>query len=645
MGVLELPYEVLTQIGDNLSTTDRLSCALTCKGWRYPFQDALWRNMPIYTYRRLKKIIETIIASQDVSTPCSLFVKSLRTCTSSYRSEFPDIEFSELFKYLPNLKRLDLGNRNYREIYTEITRSDKVWKTLESLKVKYSADTEMLPEKTIFEFINACSMLQKLEIHERGLGFYMELSVDDFDNMHLNLQNLSSIKAEIYLSCDFLYTLDTIPNTTPAFAVTALDINSKQYENHDGEFSRNWNEWNPLWLYYFGYKYPNLRSLRLEATSICGDEIDLDQRQTIISLFQSNPNAFQHLKTFSFTCDSYFRIADFVLWELFCALKVPLKSLTLDATYNNEVDDSNPMDINRILESFSETLKSLSLTGFTYNEKDRYSILELSSYYPLLTNLCISSEELSLNLGNLFDRCVALKQLKFCGGDLVLNQKTTIEESAQQKQEQYYQHGLQILILHKCSLAAEVFNYLSFRCQSLKHMTLDTVLVKGSLCEKTGCLLLDMSHTFLKTLKIGQLQYSVSNQEMYADYICLTLLSQLNDTPLSKGKSGKDKARIGSKYPTVEHHDIMWLFTYSYRTAFQKSALETKELLEDEVDIALEYYQDFQLNKIISTLMDKNSRVREQQLKYRTYELHKGYGKWNFGNIESGPFICGPDDI
>ncbi|KAL0085692.1 hypothetical protein J3Q64DRAFT_1835330 [Phycomyces blakesleeanus] len=641
MKVSELPFEILTQIADKLSTTDRLTCALTCKGWRYPFQKALWRDVLINSYYGMRPFIRSIKAYQNSSISYPLLVRSLRIHLYCHIPEIPDINCSDLYRYLPNLKHLDLGTISYKWLYTDITEADKIWKSLESLKIQYQGTSEEQPEKRFLRLINACSMLQELRIYEHGWGYRIELGVEDFDNLHQNLRHLSAIKAGICLEINFSVPLDRIPNTIPAFTVTSIDINSKQYENKTQTGNRNWNEWNPLWLYYFGYKYPNLRSLKLEVTDISGDPMTSDQRQTIISRLQSNPNAFQHLETFDLTTNRFFESSDFVLWEFLCPLRAPLKHLALNATQNDGVDYSHPIDVNRIFQSFSQTLESLSLTGFTYSYSAQITTLELSDDYPLLTNLCISGSNVSLNLDDLLDKYVALEQLKFCGGKLFINPNTITEELKHQHQQH---HGLQTLTLEKSSAAAELFDHISFRCKSLKHMTLDNFCVTGFISEKTGCLLLDMKHTFLKTLHIGQVKYGTSYEEINEDDISLTLLSQLNDASSSEERIEKEKNEMDAKYSIVEFHHIDWLYSYEYYTYPGIYGQETKKLSKEETNIALEYYKNFQSNKIGQNPKDGSSCGRENPEVGWKYELYKGYGELRFGRIETAPVLCTSND-
>ncbi|KAL0082986.1 hypothetical protein J3Q64DRAFT_1863977 [Phycomyces blakesleeanus] len=638
MGVSELPFELLVQISDNLSTKDILSCALTCKAWRNPFQKALWREIRLYNFHSTQRFIDIIKDFQDVSISYPHLVHSL--CIDG-RFRMPpnsDSQVSDLSMYLPNIKSLCVENISRTDICTELTRSHKIWKSLESLKVDYERSENEVSAKNLFEFINTCTMLQKLEIRDDGLGFNIERSVDYFENMHRHLQNLSFIKVGLYLTPDILDTLDTIPNTIPAFSVIYLDINSKRYKGIDSYDDTEYgtNDWDPLWLYYFGYKYPNLRSLKLDFTNIFSEPINPGYRQMTISLFHSNPNAFRHLETFDLTTDYYFEFSDFILWELFCSLRIPLKYLTLDATNYGAVDDSNPMDIDRILQSFSETLESLSVTGFIYSERNQDSTIKLSSCYPLLTNLCIRGREMSLNLEDLLDKCVALKQLEYCGGILLINPNTTTEESNQHQK----QHGLQILKLHDFSAAAEVFDHISFKCRSLEYMDLSVFYITGNICERNGCLLLDMSHTFLKTLNIAQIRYGSTCKKTHSDdAIGLTLLSQLYDDPSAGKESEREENHIDSKNTIVKYCDMGCFYTYDYHRIGANRGLHTMQLSKTSANIALGYYQNSWPNKFISTLKDDNSYDGVHREIEWERELCKGYAKWSFGKVKDIHFI------
>ncbi|KAL0084572.1 hypothetical protein F4703DRAFT_1855010 [Phycomyces blakesleeanus] len=351
----------------------------------------------------------------------------------------------------------------------------------------------------------------------------------------------------------------------------------------------------------------------------------------MIPLFRSNPNAFQHLETFDLTYDRHSILSSFILLEVLRELRVPLRHLILDPTQLRYISESPSINVNTVLEFFSETLQSFKVKRFKYISANQDPTFKLSSYYRLLTDLYISSNYVTLDLGDLLDKCVALKQLEFCAGTLVIDPNTTNEESKKEQQ----QHGLQILTLRKCTVNSEILNYLSSRCRSLKHITLDTLLIKGSICKRTGCLLLDMPHTSLKTLNIGQLRYSPPYEETNVyDHSRLTLLSKLNDASLSDEKIEREKNQIDSEHPILTSHPIDWVHTYDESAHYKYKRVKTTKLSKSGADIAFKYFQEFGSKTVLQN--SKHQCLYDEEIGYmdRECELHKGYGQFRFGKIE-----------
>ncbi|KAL0085443.1 hypothetical protein J3Q64DRAFT_1860379 [Phycomyces blakesleeanus] len=592
MGVSELPLKILMKIADNLSILGKHFCSLTCKRWRHPFQKCLLRNIVIGPHEGAQVLVSLFKASGKNAPTLyglNLWIHSLQIHHYFDVRKISDMHFSDLFGYLQNLKHLDLWILSSDDIYGEVTRTGAGWKSLESLKIQYSMPEKKWSARDMFECINTCSMLQKLKIHKHGEGYYMDFSLDDFEKMHQSLQELSSIEGDMYLNTDFSSTLDALRNMTPEFAMTSLDIRSKKYEMND------------------------------DATDVSDNHTNLDKGPKIRSLFRSNPNAFKHLETFDFTTDNYYEFSDLILWDLLCPLKVPLKHLALNALREGKVDDSNPIDINRILQSFSETLERLSVQGFAYSDNVKNQTLEISYYCPFLRYLFIGGSEVYLNVADLLDKCVGLKELKIRGGKLFINPTTPTEESNQH-------HGLEILKLQKCSATAEAFSYISFRCRGLKHMTLHTFWVPGSICEETGCLLVDMPYTFLKTLNIGQGQYGISRNVSFGTSI------------------GLKKKEMDLECPIMTSPNIDWLYTFDYYVYPGTYVLETRKLSREYADVILEYYQNFQSNSIDQITKDNSSYDVANPETGWEYDLYRGYGELRFGNIESISVISEEND-
>ncbi|KAL0085312.1 hypothetical protein J3Q64DRAFT_1698875 [Phycomyces blakesleeanus] len=633
MGFSELPFEILLKIANNLWRRELLACSLTCKGWRHPFLMVLWKDIGIHFPKEMKAFINSTKASKNISNSPSHLIHTLNIYLNFYELKSLDMDISVIFKYMDNLKCLYLGDIDYKSIYTETTKSEKVWTSLESLKIRYPRAPETQSAKNVLEFICACNKLQKLYIFEEGQSYNTEFNVDDFDNMHQNLQNLSSVNFQIYLNPDFSTTMNKISSTKPAFGVTSLYICSREYRKYiNGSTYVCHNNWNPLWLCYFGHKYPNLRSITLNVADAQDNPINSDQKQAAISLFRSNPNAFRHLEVFKFATDTYFESSDFVLWDLLCALRLPLKHLKLDATRSGKVDPSYPMDVNRILQYVSEKIEKLSLTGFIYNRDHENTTLELSYYCPFLTKLCIRGKNVSLNLDNVLEKCAALKKLKFAGEKLFVNTNMISEEPKQQ-------HGLQKLMLYDCTIKAELFHYISFRCRSLDDMTLRNLFIVESICEETGRLLVDMSYTFLKSLQIGKIKYGKPYQQIDQDGLGMTLLSQISKPRLFYERSETQENEIDSTCHIIESYDLEWLYTYVYILVNYIPVTDTTEISHEDVPFVLEYFKNFQFNKVYSPLNDHDLYYEEEPENCWKYELYKGYGEFRFGKVEYSPLI------
>ncbi|OAD77163.1 hypothetical protein PHYBLDRAFT_165653 [Phycomyces blakesleeanus NRRL 1555(-)] len=624
----DLPPDILTRIADYLSEADKSSCAISCKGWVYPFQKALWKDMHAYSFETFKETFSIIKATQNESVSPGAWVHNLCIYDCFVEADMSDIQVIDMIRCMPNLKYLCLKSVSYEDLHPRITMEDiraMMAKAREnaSLTLGRNENKDMHSGKYILEFINTCTMLQKLEIRADKPNYYIALDVTDFDSMHQSLQELSSFKAGISLCPDFLATLDIIPNTTPAFSMTSIDINLKKYKYENG--NGNTNKWNPLWLYYFGYKYPNLRSLKLNILGARHESIDPDQRQKVISLFHSNPNALKHLETFKFVANKTFESFDLILWELLYPLRVPIKHLTLSTGQDHQSSNLYTMHIGRILQSFSGTLNTLSVTGFTYNDNHQIPAPKLFPCCQFLTDLCIYGRGGTFNMDDILNKCVALKHLKLLSSEMFVNLKTKNGELKQQ-------HGLQTLDLHRCSITSEVFNHISLRCRSLQHMSLCEVWITGSFSQKNGCLLLDMTHTFLKTLHVEKVKYGTSHQEMQRNeenIISMTLLSRLNDPSLSDVKDEIEKVEIGSKYQIAAPQNIAWIFSYEFEEIPSVYIVDRTDILDEEgADIARKYYQDFQLSKTQTLESNKPSHFSW------IGELYKGYGEFRCGDIE-----------
>ncbi|KAL0084500.1 hypothetical protein F4703DRAFT_1916570 [Phycomyces blakesleeanus] len=584
MIVSELPSEVLSQIADHLPTEDRLSGSITCKSWRYPFQDALWRNIYIDSEKSLEYIYNTIKPSKNISTSYGLLVHSLRI--GGYY-EMPDEQQNEFFRYLPNLKHLDLGHMTCKHINTEMTIANQTWIYLESLIINFIGRPGGPTTENLISLLKTCCSLRKLEISAEKRFCPVSFSLKSFDSLHQALPQLIYFKAFISHAHDLQPILDTIPDTIQSLTMAILDISFYQ--------------WSAKWLYYFSYKYPNLRSLRLDTSKV-----------------------------------------------IYGWTEIPLKNLKYKATCNRkdlwlhaQLYETN---IKRILQSFSGTLENLSIEGTVFFDIKHGPALELSSYAPFLKDLHIKSCGVSINLDDLLDKCPVLKRLRYFGGQLLINSSTMIKETIQQQEKQPQHHGLQILELHRVVTSAEVFSRLSFRCRRLQYMNLSSLWVSGLTFEADGCLLVDMPYTFFKAVRLAHIKYCSPYERRDGDTtISLTLLSQLSDpmSSLPSITSTSDKLIHGEKekvdrksVAVVTRKNIAWFHTFLDVIFETDTRIGIRQLSEQEANTAVGFYQSFQSNRDnqprrVDMPLDGDNLKEDWKDK-----LCRGYGELRCGQVE-----------
>ncbi|KAL0084501.1 hypothetical protein F4703DRAFT_1793868 [Phycomyces blakesleeanus] len=620
MSASELPYEILSKIADLLLTGDRFSCVLTCRRWRYPFQEALWRNMHVNSMKNLETICNAIEGSRTKSSSYGLLTQSLRMdgyCT------IPHWQQHAFFRSIPNLRHLDLGRTRYQEMNTHMIRLNNTWKSLESLRVEVHGSKRAVDTKSFVEFLKTCRKLQKLEIFQNAFDNPVMISSKDFNNLHQSLKQLSHLKACLYLNQIRQNAEPTIPITTPAPALISLDLDL---------FS-----WHPLWIYYFGYKYPNLRFLRLDVSNVPDCWIPQENLQRMPSLFLSNPNVLQHLETFEFLTTEMSQWSHIVFWEFLCPLQIPIKHLKYKTKYSKCDAEFLEMAIARFVKSFSNTLETLSVDGDVFFNAKYITKLSFTSCCPLLVDLEIKDCGVSIELDNLLDICVALRRLRFSNGKLWVDQDTTNQERNHENyQQKHRQHELQILVLHWVNASAGVFTHMSSRCRRLEYMSLGNSDIWGSISKETGNLLLDMSYTSFKALRLKNVQYHSSDRDTGKDTaINISLLPQLNNSRSPK-EIMEEKGNKDSKLSIIEHyqHHLAWFHTFFDDDYEYATAPCIRQLSVQEVNTALEYYQDFlsrESTNALDVFRSLNGQVSEKDWEE---DLCRGYAEFRCSHIE-----------
>ncbi|KAL0086317.1 hypothetical protein J3Q64DRAFT_1739429, partial [Phycomyces blakesleeanus] len=539
----QLPLEILLQIADILVTEDRLSCALTCKKWRYPFQETIWKDVIINSNTDYVNICNTLEGSKVGS---SSHGQSVRSLSMSQICLIPNDGQDKLLKSLPNLKHLDLGRTRRKDINKRMTIHNDVWKSLESLKVQVTYSKTPDSTEQFIKLLENCSKLQSLEIFKSGVFQPVMFTQEDFDSLHQKVQLLSSFKACISLDRNLDPRQESMAsNIVPIVGLTNLELQMC--------------EWSSLWAYYFGHKYPNLRYLSWSTVNAQYWLIAPHTTQPISEILDLNTNIFQHLETLEFvTADASERgHADF--WDFFLPLSVPIKHLKYKTNCGNNVEMYFRTVIKRFLRSFSETLETITVEGSLFYTGGLTPRLNLPSYCPMLVDLEVKSCGVSIDLNNLFDNCVALERLKFYSGELLFHssllnreQRPNLEQRQKQREKQ---HGLRILELHEVAASADTFSDISFRCRRLEYMSLDTTFICGTVPKRDPCLLLDMTYTSFKALHLAHVKFcsyydNSLQQKMSLSYLCL---SQSNNPQSSEVSYGFQPLAVFHIFPDGEY--------------------------------------------------------------------------------------------
>ncbi|KAL0077844.1 hypothetical protein J3Q64DRAFT_1822635 [Phycomyces blakesleeanus] len=558
----DLPFELLSKITALLLPKDKLSCALTCKNWRTPYQESLWSNIQVNSFPRLEYMCAT-------SNILNVF----------HNVEDFDMGFLSLY-------RTDLQKANY--ILPQ-------WKPVTSLKLKLKPRDWYISAHLILEISRVFPNVRAIDI-SLCCHNSIEFKLDHYNYFHIALPNLTNIKA--FLLLDFIHPdeVPSIPRTRPALDVTSLSFDLIIL-NH-------------TWIYYFIYKYPNLRTLTWKAAyqENLDSTIEYDERKA--SLIRSVEKAFLHLETLDFCISEPTEWAHALLWDLLCPLSVPIKDLKYKI---NSSDCGVPfleMVIERLVQSFSTTLKTLSVVGSVYTNGEPIYKPDFL-YCPHLVSVEINECGVSIALDSLLDSCPALRKLSFSSGQLYISEDP---------QEKPSLHGLEILILDNIVTNVSVLNYTSFRCRTLQ-------LETRSLC-------IDMSCTNFKLLKLEQVSFYSSKEDMSKDTtINLMLISQLTGSRMST--ETKDNLE-----PSVEH--LAWYHISGEYTEIFDSTLETRQLLEQETYTTNEYFQVSQFKD--RPIFSKPEKSFDEQINKEDLEedLCRGYVELRCGQIAEYivPSLC-----
>ncbi|KAL0077832.1 hypothetical protein F4703DRAFT_1881495 [Phycomyces blakesleeanus] len=602
----ELPFEILSKIADILINEDKASCTLVCKRWKFPFQDSLWKNIEVKSMEQLTSICDIVKHSTN-GLSFSLAIQNLyftSWCTIT------DLLQSNILQVLPNLKHLNLGDISFKTFDTEISIYGGPWKSLVSLEFQVCSTREETSQSILVEFLTQFPNLHDLNIFPCFPHTSIYFDVSNINTIHKYLSRLRSIKGAFTFPTICQSDIQTIPKAIPAYSLTSLDI-------HILNLNSLWLYYQ--WLWYFSYKYPNLRTLTLKALCETDESIIKEYNIKKGSLLRPATTLFPHLETVEFNTEDFTKWSHTVLWDLLCQSNAPIKNLRCWARYRTYEEGALEKVIRQLVQSFSKTLETMSVEGYLFFGTENIVKLEIS-YCPRLVELEITDNGSYIELDNLLDNCIALSRLKFSNGKLNIGSDP---------HEKPAHHGLNILELSYVTVNTAVFSYLSFRCRSLEYMYLNRPKICDSISDETKRLYIDMSYTNFKVLRLDHIYCYSSDRLMDKNTaINLILLSQVNSDRLSNG------TRQSEDIVSVVKH-LSWFHVFYGLDHTFDSAPKVRKLSEQEVCITTEYYQNFRFRE--STGIQESMRSMNGQTLKSNWkaDLCRGYAEMRCGNIKN----------
>ncbi|KAI9030025.1 hypothetical protein CLU79DRAFT_733738 [Phycomyces nitens] len=468
----ELPYHILSQVGNNLSRHDIKECSLACSHWRLAFQSVLWEKFTIKNREQLDFVCLKIFTYDNVYLS---HCKSVKTLVISDGLKISDEQFYILQQLFQNITVLTLAPETLASEDFGTLADWHLWKDLVDLSI--SAPKMGIPNSIIVldEILSALPNLTKLTLSDGHSVDSMIYTWKDIEIIHDLLPQLKHLCLAIRLK-----------------TITDQEINQVQEivaaNNLIGLRIQVWNM-SPQWLYYFVRKYPRVQKFTWQDARESGKSI-LDW-STSISIFSGLVYFFPHLKTLYLSgipfADDTLAV---VFWGLLCQFEVSIEELHYaikpeEASFDQIVQ---PFDVIKFCALTLKTAVLSEFNRFTVNVEQITSI-----QYPALVDLCMHTETGVISIDNILDNCPSLNNLSL-GCKAIEPITTTLDESNT--------HGLKQFCMGKGRVGSHLFSYLTTRCRDICTMVLKNIYILGRISVKTGEMCINMPYARFKKLEI-----------------------------------------------------------------------------------------------------------------------------------------------
>ncbi|OAD72497.1 hypothetical protein PHYBLDRAFT_169625 [Phycomyces blakesleeanus NRRL 1555(-)] len=604
MQASDFPFEIISKIANLLLKDDKISCILTCKAWRYPFQESLWENIEVNSMDTLEKICAIVESPTGDFIEHDLITQSLRVTGKTTLGDWNQTRF---FKNFPNLKHLDIGPLTYSESQIENTEYGPQWNSVNSLKLQIDQNPGEITTGFVCKVLQKIPNLKSIDISPDIFTSSVTFGLEQYNTLHTVLPRLTHIKAQLYLNRMRRNEIPLIPLTLPALCVTSLSLDLRH--------------WDHLWLYYFCYKYPNIQNLIWRSVYRFGNSARRAYNEARIELLRSIKKVFPYLETVDFYTEEPTEWSHSIFWNLLCLSDVPIKKIK----YKIKSSDSDAayfgMTIQRFTQSFSTTLEKISIAGNIYFDIENFVKLEFI-YCPHLVSVEISDCGVSIALDNLLNNWPVLRRLKFSNVHLYIDPEAQKEET---------QHGLHFLVLDNIVASISVFKYMSFRCRILQYMNLSQSQIFGPISNETGSLCIDMTDTKFELLQLDHVKFYSSEEDMNNNIsINLTLISHLaGHQTLAEAKEEFDENENQKSH--LEY--LSWYHLYCELDCPFDHVTKIRQLSEQEVCVAIKYFEAFQLKDRMDTFEVERSFNGQVDKEDWKEDLCRGYAEFRCGHI------------
>ncbi|KAI9028158.1 hypothetical protein CLU79DRAFT_885047 [Phycomyces nitens] len=505
MPLSQVPQEIIDKIIELLQVNDKISCCLVCKSWNNIFQDSLYFDITIRHRTALDKVLNKSPDIQPNYYKNGHLARYLRL----YHAETTNKDIYALQRIFPNVKHINFRQDHINRENFGFTIDWHPWRLLKELYITFAFVFIPNIGRNIVKVVLCLPLLTRLEIDAKSaMLFPREFSLNDLETIHSHLKHLEHLKLDSILLPVSDTDLVRVTDVLPATAMRSLEINHEKAGNR--------------WLYYFGRKYPNLRTLEFWTSwSVLDSE---EQIKTTTTLFDNALPSFQHLTKVDLTNSHCNDNEEILFMDITNFDNVPLKHVSISinskiGSHPDNVFNVSKRIVDACMTKYAKTIESVYIDYQSINTVP-IQFIEVETTLCKLVKLDINIP-MSVELDTLFCAAPHLKILVLYGADIKIKDELYTSK----------RFGLQSLRLFSGKSTSDVLRFLSFHCRGLNELDLTGLSVYGNFTTP-GCQFIDMTYSRLKILCIYYTSFIIQDNKECPENINITLITRpVEDMP------------------------------------------------------------------------------------------------------------------